>query len=113
MAETVLPPYHRHGDGLDLVPGAPEGCIDPGGDPNLVLAFTPDALARYVEGHVANALREVAADLKRNHDMPPNKDRRNYGFRMGWWDGVHHAAKVVERAASENPTPPAPIGGDQ
>lgn len=47
----------------------------------------------------AELLAEVAADLYRNHDMPPNKDSRNYGYRMGWWDAVHHAAKVVERAA--------------
>lgn len=46
-------------------------------------------------------LAEVAADLKRDHDMPPNKDRRNYNYRMGWWDAIRHAAKVVERKARE------------
>lgn len=44
-------------------------------------------------------LETVAADLYRNHDVPPRKDSRSYSYRNGWRDGVHHAAKVVERAA--------------
>lgn len=52
------------------------------------------------------ALADVAADLYRNHDMPPRKDSRSYSYRNGWWDGVHHAAKVVERAAREHSSPP-------
>lgn len=65
-----------------------------------VLAAAAKVLDR---AEAASALRDVAADLYRNHDMPPNKDGRSYSYRMGWWDGVHHAAKVVERAARVTP----------
>lgn len=47
----------------------------------------------------AGPMRAVAAELYRDHSMPPNKDRKGYPYRMGWWDGVYHAAKILERAA--------------
>lgn len=45
--------------------------------------------------------QKVAATLKRDHDMPPNKDRWRYDYRMGWWDAVHHAAEVLRRGIAE------------
>lgn len=47
------------------------------------------------------ALLNVSAELYRDHDMPPNKDGKSYGYRMGWWDGDHHAAKVVRDRAEQ------------
>lgn len=68
-------PYHRHGEGIDLVPGAPEGCIDPGANPRLVLAFDPDALATYVEGHVKAALTEAADQIEAHRSNVARKAR--------------------------------------
>lgn len=70
-------------------------------------------VAEELTEELAKPLRSVAAALYRDHDMPPRKDSRSYTYRMGWWDGVHHAAKVVERAASSVHTPiPTPPGSD-
>lgn len=106
--------------------------VTPGGEPLLTIHatghwdFRDDAapteaarvfvreVQRIVGNPTSEALAAVAADLYRNHDMPPRKDSRSYSYRNGWWDGVHHAAKVVERAASDVSTPPAQPtpGGD-
>ena len=65
-------------------------------------------MRRTTEG---DALREAVAEMVRDHTMPPNKDRRGYDYRMGWWDAVTFLDSLVKRrvrAASENGTPADP-----
>ncbi|AIY17763.1 hypothetical protein GUY44_07045 [Pimelobacter simplex] len=58
-----------------------------------------DRLAVAAQEVAADELKKISAELFRDHDMPPRKDTRSYRYRDGWWDGVHHAAKVVEQRA--------------
>ena len=58
-----------------------------------------DWLAAHDAEVAARALRDISAVLYRDHDMPPNKDSHGYDYRMGWWDGVHHAAKFAKDRA--------------
>lgn len=86
--------------------GGPCGCGEhvfgrPGWHPIHVAEKIEALIVERERAAAERALREVAADLYRNHDMPPKKDARSYSYRNGWWDGVHHAAKVAERAARD------------
>ena len=56
-------------------------------------------LAEYVSAAVIEALEESSVRLTRDHTMPPNKDRRNYNYRMGWWDAINKAGSVLDQHA--------------
>lgn len=48
-------------------------------------------------GNTDNGLRAAWAHVVRDHDMPPNRDRRGYDYRMGWWDAVAYADRILTR----------------
>lgn len=74
-------------------------------------ALTADLAAARAERDV---IREAVAVMVRDHTMPPNKDRRGYDYRMGWWDAVTYLDTLVKRRLrallSAAPTDSGPQG---
>lgn len=48
-----------------------------------------------------DALRAMAAEIKRDHTIPFGANRNHpWPYRNGYYDGAHNAARVVDKAAA-------------
>jgi hypothetical protein len=55
--------------------------------------------AQQQQPHIEALEAKVAAwaHVVRDHTMPPNKDSHGYDYRMGWWDSIVQADRIIQR----------------
>jgi hypothetical protein len=82
-----------------------------GAEPSLLMIL---AVEQIVAARVAAAVVQASAEdrahiealeakvaawahVVRDHTMPPNKDSHGYDYRMGWWDSIVQADRIIQR----------------